>query len=113
VKEADAYDVEKFTALLREADRHCRSAAGGAAVIIASSPCVLAESGPARTPQAVRITEECTGCRECLDMFECPALVWDEEAGKVGISRAACNQCGVCLSVCPTQAIVVDEGAAA
>jgi indolepyruvate ferredoxin oxidoreductase, alpha subunit len=110
LKEAEAYDVEKFTALLREADRYCRGADGGVAVIIASSPCVLADSGPTRTPQAVRITEECTGCRECIDMFECPALVWDEEAGRVGISRAACNQCGVCVSVCPTRAIIADDG---
>ncbi len=113
LKEADAYDIETFGALLKEADRHCRSAEGGVAVIIASSPCVLAESGPARAPQAVRITDECTGCRECLDMFECPALVWDEGAARVGISRAACNQCGVCVAVCPTQAIVADEGAPA
>jgi len=108
LREAEAYDVEALTNLLKEADRYCRSEDGGVAVIIALSPCVLAESGPARTPQAVRITEECTGCRECLDMFECPALVWDEEAGKVGISRAACNQCGVCVSVCPTNAIVAE-----
>ena len=113
LREAEAYDVQAFTGLLKEADRYCRSADGGVAVIIASSPCVLAETGPARAPQAVRITEECTGCRECLDMFECPALVWDEEAGRVGISRAACNQCGVCLAVCPTGAIVGDEGTAA
>jgi indolepyruvate ferredoxin oxidoreductase alpha subunit len=105
---ADSYNVETFSSLLREADRFCRSAEGGVAVIIASSPCVLAESGPARTPQAVRITEECTGCRECIDMFECPALVWDEDATKAGISRAACNKCGVCLAVCPTNAIVAE-----
>jgi indolepyruvate ferredoxin oxidoreductase alpha subunit len=109
VKEEDAYDVEKFTALLRDADRYCRSADGGVAVVIASSPCVLAETGPARAPQAVRITEECTGCRECLDLFECPALVWDEDRGKVGIRQAACNQCGVCLAVCTTSAIVAES----
>jgi indolepyruvate ferredoxin oxidoreductase alpha subunit len=108
LKEAEAYDVEKLSALLKEADRYCRSPDGGVAVIIVSSPCVLADTAPVRTPQAVRITEECSGCRECIDMFECPALVWDEDAGKVGVSRAACNQCGVCLSVCPTQAIVAE-----
>jgi indolepyruvate ferredoxin oxidoreductase alpha subunit len=80
------------------------------AVIIASSPCVLAESGPTGTPQTVRITEECTGCRECMDMFECPALVWDEDSSRVGVNRAACNKCGVCLTVCPTAAIVAEEG---
>jgi indolepyruvate ferredoxin oxidoreductase alpha subunit len=109
LKEADSYDVEAFSGLLRDADRYCRSADGGVAVIIASSPCVLADSGPTRTPQAVRITEDCTGCRECLDMFECPALVWDEGTGRVGISQAACHQCGVCLVVCPTQAIVAES----
>jgi indolepyruvate ferredoxin oxidoreductase, alpha subunit len=108
LREVDAYDVNGFTDILKEADRYCRSADGGAAAIIASSPCVLAESGPRGTPQAVRITEDCTGCRECLDMFECPALVWDEGTGRVGISRAMCNQCGVCLAVCPTQAIVAE-----
>jgi indolepyruvate ferredoxin oxidoreductase alpha subunit len=108
LKEADAYDVETLTGILKEADQYCRSADGGVAVIVASSPCVLAESGPTRAPKAVRITEECSGCRECLDMFECPALVWDEDAGKVGVSRAACNRCGVCLTVCPTQAIVAE-----
>jgi indolepyruvate ferredoxin oxidoreductase alpha subunit len=112
VREADAYDVERFAALLKEADRHCRSAEGGVAVIVASSPCVLTDSGPARASQAVRITEECTGCRECLDMFECPALVWDEDTGTVGIRQAACTQCGVCLAVCPVQAIVAESQAA-
>lgn len=110
LREADAYDVEGLTGILKDADQYCRSADGGVAVIIASSPCVLAESGPTRTTQAVRITEECSGCRECLDMFECPALVWDEDAGRVEVSRAACNQCGVCLAVCPTAAIVADAG---
>ncbi len=110
LREAQAYDVEAFTGILREADQYCRSADGGVAVIIASSPCVLADSAPARAPHAVRITEECSGCRECLDMFECPALVWDEETSRVGISRAACNRCGVCLAVCPTLAIVADAG---
>ena len=109
LREADAYDVESFTGLLKEADAYCRSENGGVAVIIASSPCVLAESGPRRAPQAVRITEECSGCRECLDMFECPALVWDEAAGRVGIRQAACNRCGVCLAVCPTSAIVAAD----
>ena len=113
LREADAYDVDAFIGLLREADRYCRGENGGVAVIIASSPCVLSgESGAAGTAHAVRVTEECSGCRECLDMFECPALVWDDATGTVGIGRAACNQCGVCLHVCPTGAIVAVAGGA-
>ena len=81
------------------------------AVIIASSPCVLAaEAGTTRAVHAVRVTEDCTGCRECLDLFECPALVWDEAAGKAGIDQGTCARCGVCLRVCPVGAIVADEG---
>jgi indolepyruvate ferredoxin oxidoreductase alpha subunit len=109
LKEVDAYDVQVMTGILKEADRYCRSDGGGVAVIIASSPCVLAmEAGTAQTVQAVQVTEDCTGCRECLDMFECPALVWNEDSGKVGVRQAACARCGVCLAVCPTQAIVAE-----
>ena len=111
LREADAYDVQTMTGILREADRYCRAGDGGVAVIIASSPCVLAvEAGAPQAIHAVRIGEECTGCRECLDMFECPAIVWDEGAGRAGISQGACNRCGVCVSACPTQAIVIDQG---
>jgi indolepyruvate ferredoxin oxidoreductase alpha subunit len=100
-----------MTGILREADRYCRGGDGGVAVVIASSPCVLAvEAGAPQAIHAVRIGEECTGCRECLDMFECPAIVWDEGAGRAGISQGACNRCGVCVSACPTQAIVTDQG---
>ncbi len=113
LKEVDAYDLQAMTETLRQADRYCRSDSGGVAVIIASSPCVLAaKAGAFQTVQAVRITEDCSGCRECIDMFECPALVWNEDAGKVGIRQAACSRCGVCLSVCPTEAIVAGEGGA-
>ena len=112
--EVDAYDVQAMTDTLRQADRYCRGDGGGVAVIIASSPCVLAtEAGTTQMGRAVHVTEDCTGCRECVDMFECPALVWNEDSGKVGIRQAACARCGVCLSVCPTQAIVAGEGGAA
>jgi indolepyruvate ferredoxin oxidoreductase, alpha subunit len=111
LREVDAYDVETMTGMLKEADRYCRGGDGGVAVIIASSPCVLAaEAGTPQAVRAVRIGEECSGCRECLDMFECPAIVWDEAAGRAGISQGACNRCGVCVSACPTQAIVADQG---
>jgi indolepyruvate ferredoxin oxidoreductase alpha subunit len=111
LREVDAYDVQAMTGILKDADRYCRSDGGGVAVVIVSSPCVLAvEAGTAQTVQAVQVTEDCTGCRECLDMFECPALVWNEDSGKVGVRQAACAHCGVCLAVCPTQAIVSGEG---
>ena len=102
-----------MTDCLKEADRHCRSDSGGVAVLIVSSPWVLHEK-PATggAVQAVRVTEECTGCEVCVTRFECPAILWDEAAGKAGILRGACIDCGVCLEVCPMQAIVGDGEAA-
>jgi len=111
LREVDAYDVQAMIGTLKEADRFCRSDEGGVAVLIASSPCVLHEkpAAPAAT-RTVRVTEECTGCEVCVTAFECPAIVWDEEAGKAGTLRGACSDCGVCVEVCPMQAIVADGG---
>ena len=108
LREVDAYDVDAMLAQLKEADQYSRSEQGGVAVLIVRSPCTLAAKPGAQT--AVRITEACTGCRECLDFFECPALQEEEGGGRVGIRQAACTRCGVCLHVCPAGAIVADDG---
>jgi indolepyruvate ferredoxin oxidoreductase alpha subunit len=103
----DPYDVPAFTACLREADAYCRSEAGGVAVVIASHPCVLQTTPPGIAPGAVAVSEECTGCEACLTDLECPAVVWDETAGRVRIDEAACRACGVCLHACPTGCFVL------
>ena len=51
------------------------------------------------------VSENCTGCRHCLDDFECPALFLDEADGRVAIDAARCVGCGVCVHVCPEGAI--------
>jgi indolepyruvate ferredoxin oxidoreductase alpha subunit len=109
---ADPYDVPAFMELLREADAYCRRPAGGVAVVIAQHPCVLDQE--ARRSQAayiMQVTADCTGCRHCLDEFECPALSLDEGDGRVVIDAARCIGCGVCVHVCPEGAITaVPEG---
>ncbi len=79
-------------------------------MIIASHPCVLQFRAAPAADRKVRITEDCTGCEACLRDVECPAITWDEEAGKASIDPSACNGCGVCLGACPVEAIVVGEG---
>jgi indolepyruvate ferredoxin oxidoreductase alpha subunit len=54
---------------------------------------------------AIVISAECTGCRHCVDRFECPALVFDEATNRVRIDEMTCTGCGVCVSVCPLGAI--------
>ena len=96
--------LPEFVALLKEALAHARER--GVAVVIARQPCAmvaLAASG--KTPGAIVITEECNGCRHCVDRFECPSLVFDEAANRVRIDEMTCTGCGVCVSVCPAGAI--------
>ena len=52
--------------------------------------------------------DECGCSRFCSRVFSCPANVWDEKAGKAAIDEALCAGCGVCASLCPVGAIVVE-----
>jgi len=93
-----------FVALLKEALAHARER--GVAVVIARQPCAMvARAAAAKEPGAVVITGECTGCRHCVDRFECPSLVFDEASNRVRIDEMTCTGCGVCVHVCPVGAI--------
>jgi indolepyruvate ferredoxin oxidoreductase alpha subunit len=96
--------LPEFIALLKEALAHARER--GVAVVIARQPCAMvAFAASGKVPGAIVITEECNGCRHCVDRFECPALVFDEAANRVRIDEMTCTGCGVCVSVCPAGAI--------
>ncbi len=106
LKEADPYDLPAFMDLLRSADAHCRSPEGGVAVVIAKHPCLLDRvSRKSQAAYIMDVSEDCTGCRHCLDDFECPALGLDEADGRVFIDGGRCVGCGVCVHVCPEGAI--------
>lgn len=50
------------------------------------------------------------GCgRFCTSVWGCPGNIWDEGAGKAAIDEAVCAGCGVCASLCPAGAIIVEE----
>jgi indolepyruvate ferredoxin oxidoreductase alpha subunit len=96
--------LPEFVALLKEALVHARE--GGVAVVIARQPCAMvALAAGGKAPGAIVITGECTGCRHCMDRFECPALVFDEAANRVRVDGMTCTGCGVCVHVCPVAAI--------
>ncbi len=52
-------------------------------------------------------TDKCFGeqCKICSVEFNCPACVWDNESNKARIDITLCNGCGVCVEVCPHNAI--------
>ena len=57
-----------------------------------------------------RCSGDACGCaRFCSRVFSCPANIWDHEAGKAGIDEVLCAGCGVCASLCPERAIVVES----
>lgn len=75
--------------------------------------------GDGRIPWAVRahIEDNCLAqrgveCRSCADHCGTRAIRFRLAAGGVAqpaLDPAACNGCGACYSVCPAQAIVLDQ----
>lgn len=54
---------------------------------------------------------EC-GCGNlCSRAFGCPANITDGKTGKGRIDEALCVGCGVCATLCPADAIVVEREA--
>jgi len=37
-------------------------------------------------------------------------IIWDAEAGKAMIDEVVCTGCGVCATLCPSGAIIVEGG---
>ena len=109
---ADPYKLDDFMALLKRADAYCRADEGGPAVIIARRPCLMDKSNPEARPQPhpVTITSDCTGCGYCVERFECPAIVLDQEKKSARIDPVLCVACGVCIGICPVDAII-EKGA--
>ena len=101
VRETDPYNGELFQNVLQKAYDFSQSEAGGVAVVIADRPCVLYEPSPVhQAPMPVVITEECDGCRYCLEAFECPALVLRPDGSRVDVDQNICIDCGQCVDAC-------------
>ena len=104
-QEGDPYNLEEFIPLVKEAVKYSRE--HGPAVVVAGHPCVIDLARMGETPDRlqVMITDECDGCAYCVNHFECPALVLNEEEERVDIDRILCGDCGVCVNVCPKNSI--------
>lgn len=109
VEVADPYDQNNFGEILRRAYLHTQDDDGGVAVVIADRPCVLYDPAPLeRESIPVVITEQCDGCRYCLEAFECPALVLRPDRSRVDINAEVCVDCGQCIDACYKGFIVPD-----
>ncbi len=100
----DPYDIKTMTATVREA-----VAQEGVSVIIARRECALL----AKRDKTGAISKRphidqsiCTGCRICVDKFQCPAISSVDNVQM--IDQALCAGCGVCTQICPAKAIKED-----
>lgn len=101
VRVVDSYDIEAATQAVRQAIEF-----DGVAVVISRRECALqlfrksSELG-----RVVVDTDECTGCKQCV-ILGCPAVVF--ENGKASIDMIMCVNCGICIQVCPSDAIAME-----
>jgi len=105
----DPYDVEGTTRvifrLLQEK--------GPRALILRRACALVSVKGKKKdrvyVDQELCIGDSCGCARFCSRVFACPANIWDNEKGKAHIDEAVCIGCGVCASLCPQKAIVVER----
>ena len=101
VKTVDPYDLKATREAIKEAMK-----VEGPAVIIAKRECVIPVIRRGEIGEIPLVIEDkCTGCKACILLTGCPALVYDPETNKVRIDNLLCTGCGVCNQTCPFDAI--------
>lgn len=95
----DPFDIAALEATVKE-----ELARPEPSVIISQRPCALLKTVK-YTGHAV-ISDKCRKCRKCMQIG-CPALSFDEEGVHVDLNQ--CNGCGLCVNVCPFEAIAKED----
>lgn len=97
---ADPFDVKNFEKVVKEETNREEPS-----VIIAQRPCALLKS--VKYTGHCTITEKCKKCKMCMKLG-CPAITQAAD-GSVKINLTQCNGCGLCMNVCPFDAIKKED----
>jgi len=103
VEVVDPYDLEAAEEVFKRMLRF-----DGPAMVISRRACAMVavrEMRPNRPPVYEVDQDACIGCKQCLNEYGCPALMWDEDKGKASIDNTLCMGCDSCAQVCPVGAI--------
>ena len=97
VRVEDPFDIVNFEKAVKE-----ELSANEPSVIIARRPCVLLK-GVKYDGSVIVDSQKCRSCKMCMKLG-CPAITF--ENGKAKIDKNQCTNCGLCINVCPFNAIV-------
>ena len=97
---ADPFDLKNFEKVVKEEVNREEPS-----VIIAQRPCALLKK--VKYTGHCTITDKCKKCKMCMKLG-CPAIS-DDGNGGVKIDLNQCNGCGLCVNVCPFDAIVKED----
>jgi len=95
IRVEDPFDVKAFEKAVKE-----ELEADEPSVIIAQRPCALLKT--VKYTGHCKIGEDCRKCKLCMKLG-CPAI--SEKDGRIVIDETQCNGCGLCVNVCPFNAI--------
>lgn len=96
VRIEDPFDIKGFEAAVKE-----ELAADEPSVIIAQRPCALLKTVKYSGHCAVD-ADKCRKCKKCMKLG-CPAIFVENGSIKIDVNQ--CNGCGLCVGVCPFEAI--------
>lgn len=97
---ADPFDIKNFEKIVKEETNREEPS-----VIIAQRPCALLKS--VKYTGHCTVTENCKKCKMCMKLG-CPAIS-ETADGSIKIDLTQCNGCGLCMNVCPFDAIKKED----